>query len=268
MEKLRVTSAPARLLTRGDAGGGPSVAPGEGVVRPVSPGLPGHKRAVPAAGNPYGGLGLLGLRGATVRGATGSPETCSARGVPGDLCCRLCTPIAGRGLPGEAGGTAEPPAGGLGVNGGLMRGARGGRGGRQGREPCEPDSSSDVEICLTGVITADDCLTVSSLAKDREFAPGREFDFSLFLCLPLFKGNEEELLSLRMLRSVESLDIVISRHKPNFQLLEMSQLLPSLERSSSDSGSSSLVILDSLIATSPWRVSRRRCMAACRARDL
>lgn len=93
MEKLRVTSAPALLLIRGEAGGPSLPPPGEGVDLPANPGLPGHRRAGPLdtiEGNPYGGLGLLGLRGATVRGATGKPDTCKARGVPGDRCC--CNP--------------------------------------------------------------------------------------------------------------------------------------------------------------------------------
>lgn len=105
-----------------------------------------------------------------------------------------------------------------------MRGARGGRGGRRGREPV---SSSEVEIRRRWIIPPEACLAVSSLANDREFAPGREFDFSLFLCRALSAGKEEELLSLRTLRRVESLETVMSRHRPNFQLLEMSQLLPS-----------------------------------------
>lgn len=68
---------------------------------------------------------------------------------------------------------------------------------------------------------------MASPARPRELAPGREFDFSLCLCLDLSNGREAELLSLLTLRSVESLEAVTSRHSPNLQLLEMSQLLPS-----------------------------------------
>lgn len=137
--------------------------------------------------------------------------------------------MAGRGLLGDAGGNKDPPAGGLGVKGGLIRGARGGRGGRRGNELCDPDSSSDVEIWWKGGPTPPEARRPGRLpTTERELAPGREFDFSLCLRLTCSEGKEDELRSLRTLRKVESLDMPVkSRHRPNLQLLEISQLLPS-----------------------------------------